>query len=349
MVGLLLNAYRLLAIAGTHGKTTTTGLVAFLLNRAGLDPTFYIGGVSRDLGVAGYTGKGQIAVVEADEYARRFLQYRPQAALVTNLEADHLDYYGSLESLQAAFREFIGHLPIGGTAYLCGDDAGATGLLGSVQRGVRVYTYGISDGTDWQATNLALNEAGGYQFELTRQGHSIGQVSLQLAGLHNVRNAVGALAMVIEAAPGIDPQKFCDLAGAYRGAARRFELKGEAGGVTVIDDYAHHPTEIKATLAAAKARYQGRRIVALFQPHTYSRTKALLDEFAGAFGEADRVALMEIFPSRETDTLGISTADVLAKLDHPGQAGSAAHARRCRSAAGSHFAAGRCATDTGCR
>ncbi len=319
VVGWLLNQKHLLAVAGTHGKTTTTGLVAFLLSQTGQDPTFYIGGVSRDLGVAGRAGKGQLAVVEADEYARRFLNYRPQAAVITNLEADHLDYYGSMEALEAAFAEFAANLPTGGTLYLCGDDRGALSLIEKVRRGVKVFTYGLSDQADWTASDLKTNRQGGFQFRLDRQGQSLGTVSLQLAGVHNVRNALGALAMVIEAVPGIAPQRFFDLAGQYRGASRRFELKGEARGLTVIDDYAHHPTEIKATLAAAKARYPQSRLVALFQPHTYTRTKALLDEFAGSFEEADRVALLEIFPARETDTLGISSASVIEKMQHGGK------------------------------
>ena len=319
MVGLLLNSKRLLAVAGTHGKTTTTGLVAFLLQRADLDPTFYIGGVSRDLGRAGHSGAGELAVVEADEYARRFWHYRPQAALVTNLEADHLDYYGSLEVLREAFVQFVNNVPTGGVLYLCGDDAGAGALMPDVRRGIKVYTYGLSDDADWTATDLTLNERGGYDFELIRQGQSVGRVSLSLSGLHNVRNAVGALAMTIEAAPQVQPAHFCELAGSYQGAVRRFEIKGEVGGITVVDDYAHHPTEIRATLAAARSRYGSRRLFALFQPHTYTRTKALLAEFAAAFDLADQVALLEIFAARETDTLGVSSADVLNKMEHSGK------------------------------
>lgn len=315
MVGLLLNPKRLLAVAGTHGKTTTTGLIAFLLEKAGLDPTFYIGGVSTDLGVAGKAGKGAYAALESDEYARRFLNYRPEAAVITNVEPDHLDYYGTWEALQAAFAAFAGNIRPGGKLYLCADDAGAAGLKNTVKTEAEIYTYGLGP-ADWQATEVRPNARGGHDFKLNFRGETLGKVALGLAGVHNVRNATGALAMVITAAPQVASETFLKLAGEYRGTARRFELKGEAGGITVIDDYAHHPTEIRATLAAARARFGNRRLVALFQPHTYTRTKALRDEFAGAFEEADLVALMEIFPARETDTLGVSTSDILARMAH---------------------------------
>ncbi|MBN9388344.1 MAG: UDP-N-acetylmuramate--L-alanine ligase [Chloroflexi bacterium] len=318
MVGLLLNQKRLLSVAGTHGKTTTTGLVAFLLEKAGLDPTFYIGGVSTDLGVAGKAGKGEYAALESDEYARRFLNYRPEAAVITNVEPDHLDYYGTWEALQAAFATFAGNIRPGGQLYICADDAGAVALKETAQTGAEIFTYGLGP-ADWQATEVQPNAKGGHDFSLKFRGDVLGTVELGLAGVHNVRNATGALAMVLTAAPQVTPEIFIKLAGQYRGTARRFELKGEAEGVTVIDDYAHHPTEIRATLAAARARFGPRRLVALFQPHTYTRTKALVDEFAGAFDEADLVALMEIFPARETDTLGVSTGDILDRMGHGGK------------------------------
>lgn len=317
MVGLLLNPKRLLAVAGTHGKTTTTGLVAFLLEKAGLDPTFYIGGVSTDLGVAGKAGKGEYAALEADEYARRFLNYRPWSAVVTNVEPDHLDYYGTWENLQAAFAAFASNVRPGGKLYLCADDAGAAALQ-TIASGPEIFTYGLG-AADWQATELQPNTRGGHDFKLSFRGEVLGKVELSLAGVHNVRNATAALAMVIAAVPQVAPEVFLDLAGQYHGTARRFELKGEAGGVTSVDDYAHHPTEIRATLAAARARYGQRRLVALFQPHTYTRTKALLDEFAVAFEEADVVGLMEIFAARESDSLGVSTNDILARMDHAGK------------------------------
>jgi UDP-N-acetylmuramate--alanine ligase len=318
MAGALLNSKRLLAVAGTHGKTTTTGLVAFLLEKAGLEPTYYIGGIPRDLGRAGKAGQGELAVLEADEYAARFLSYRPEAALITNIEADHLDYYGTFDVLKEAFVNFVGNISPGGSLFICADSVEALEIAQRVQ-GPEVVTYGLSVTADWQVLDLMINDQGGYSFNLSLHGQHKGSVALSLPGIHNVRNAVGALAMVIKAAPQIDPQVFFDLAGQYRGASRRFEVKGETPKITVIDDYAHHPTEIEATLAAARARFGKRRLVALFQPHTYSRTKALLDDFAKAFAEADIVALMEIFPARETNKFGISSQDILDKMEHRGK------------------------------
>ncbi len=181
------------------------------------------------------------------------------------------------------------------------------------------FTYGIDGLADWHATNIEVNQHGGHDFTLWQHGHMVGRVSLSLPGIHNVRNAVGALALCITVAPQVHPATFCQFAGEFKGTARRFDVVGEKDGVTLVDDYAHHPTEIAATLSAAKARFKGRRLIALFQPHTYSRTKAMLEEFAGAFQDANVVALMEIFPSRETDTLGVSSADILSRMQHPGK------------------------------
>ncbi|NWJ44471.1 MAG: UDP-N-acetylmuramate--L-alanine ligase [Chloroflexi bacterium] len=318
MVALLVNSKRCLAIAGTHGKTTTTNLVAALLSRAELEPTFYIGGISRDLGCSGGMGKGEYAVVEADEYARRFLEYRPDAALVNNIEGDHLDYYGDFETLKAAFHQFATQSR---RLFFCADEPNAR-LMGEQflkERGSGVYLYGLDGMADWRAANIESNSLGGNDFTLWQGKNIQARVSLALPGLHNVSNAVGALAMCITAAPHIPPAKFCELISEFQGTARRFEVKGEKNGVLVVDDYAHHPTEIMATLASARQRYSGRRLVALFQPHTHRRTKTFLNEFAAAFTQADRVLLMEIFRTRETDTLGVSSEDILSLMQHPGK------------------------------
>jgi UDP-N-acetylmuramate--alanine ligase len=320
MVALLVNSRRCLAIAGTHGKTTTTNLVASLLSKAGLNPTYFIGGVSRDLGRSGGLGEGEFSVVEADEYARRFLEYRPDTAIVTGIEADHLDYYGDFDTLTKAYSEFVSRAR---RLFFCADQLQAR-ELGEKLRQERqggVFFYGLDGMADWRATNIEPNALGGHDFSLWQSQRMLARVTLSLPGLHNVQNAVGALAVCITVAPWIEPKVFCGLASEIIGTSRRFEVKGETfvEGVTVVDDYAHHPSEIKATLAAARARYSGRRLVALFQPHTYSRTKALLDEFAESFWEADRVALMEIFPSRETDTLGVASADIVSRMKHPGK------------------------------
>lgn len=319
MTGLLLNTKaNLLAVAGTHGKTTTSGLVAFLLERLNLAPTWYVGGVVASLGKAGRAQSGDFAVVEADEFAGRFLHYRPSHALITNIEADHLDYYGTMDALRQAFYDFAANVP---ELYLCADDPEARALAKRLAHHPNVFLYGLSEAANWQATEIQPNAKGGYSFVPTWNGQALGRVELNLAGLHNVRNALGAIALVFSAAGRNRAlaAQICQAAGEYTGAARRFELKGEAHGVTVIDDYAHHPTEIRATLQAARARFGTRRLVALFQPHTYTRTKALLEEFAAAFGEADVVGILEIFPARETDTLGVSSADILRRMQHPGK------------------------------
>lgn len=329
MVATLANSRRCLAIAGTHGKTTTTSLVAWLLSESKLDPTFFIGGVSRDLGVAGRAGKGEFAVVEADEYARRFLELRPEVAAITNIEADHLDYYGSFEAIIEAFQKYAWNVRPGG-ALLAPlpqeEDTGVSKLgVDLLEAGYleeRNYeTYAIVEEADGTATFEAVikgtNKQGGYDFELYENGERLTKVSLGLPGLHNVKNALVALGVCRLAAPDLKMGQLAKLAGEFKGAQRRFELKGEAKGITVIDDYAHHPSEIKATLAAARSRFPGRRLVALFQPHTYSRTKAHLDEFAESFHDADLVAIMGIFAARETDTLGVSSEDLLNKMTYP--------------------------------
>jgi UDP-N-acetylmuramate--alanine ligase len=324
MTGKVMNRHEtLLAVAGTHGKTTTTGLVAYLLKELGLDPTWYIGGVPRDLGKAGHARDPEsdtnIAVVEADEYAERFLNYEPSEALITNIEADHLDYYGSYEGLEKAFSRFVGNIRSGGRLFICNDDPGARSMFKYHKPGIHIETYGTSADSYFWAKDLEPNKRGGFDFKINSHGTLLGKVSLQLAGVHNVRNALGAIALAWEGSNGVPIEELCRVAGNYTGTARRFELKGEVNGVTVVDDYAHHPTEIRATLAAARARYGNRRLVALFQPHTYTRTKALLNEFADAFDDADVVAIMEIFPARETDTLGVSSTDILGKMQHTGK------------------------------
>ena len=330
IVGKLANAYRLLAVAGTHGKTTTTALVSWLLVGVGLDPTFFIGGVSQDLGVAGRAGKGEFAIVEADEYARRFLELKPEFAIITNVEPDHLDYYGTFEAIIEAFGNYAWNVRLGGTLLIplpTDDDEGLNKLGASLleagyleERNYETYAL-VEEEASGTATFEAIvkrpNPQGGHDFELYENGELLSRVSLQVPGLHNVMNATAALAICHLAAPHIEMARFAELASQFKGAERRFQLKGEAAGVTIIDDYAHHPTELKATLAAARLRFPERRLVVLFQPHTYSRTKAHLDGFAQSFGAANLVALMEIFAARESDTLGVSSAALLAKISQP--------------------------------
>ncbi|HEU5101916.1 MAG TPA: UDP-N-acetylmuramate--L-alanine ligase [Roseiflexaceae bacterium] len=317
------------AVAGTHGKTTTTAMIALALTRAGRDPGYLIGGEAPDLPRNARWGDPQAPlVIEADEYDRTFLALRPRVAVITNVEWDHVDIYETPAEYDAAFRAFAASVRNPAGLIICGDDSGA--LRATEQP--EATQYGIDDAVagdpvscrrallDWMAAN-ARSDDGGTIFEVWRYDrrtfatYSLGPCRIQLSGAHNVRNALAAVAAT--SALGVAPEQAIGALGEYHGTRRRFELKGEAGGITVIDDYAHHPTEVRATLAAARERYGSRRIVAYLQPHTYSRTLALIDEWASAFGAADVVLIGEIYAARETDTLGIDSATLAQRIDHP--------------------------------
>jgi UDP-N-acetylmuramate--alanine ligase len=301
-------------------------MIALMLERAGLDPTFVVGGVVRDLGVSGKLGQGRHMVAEADEYDERFLQLRPEVAVVTNIDADHLDVYKTMENLIFTFSRFEKQIAPGGWLVACGDDRLARQLgesrslasLGTLRdtAGLRGNSllYGLGESVDVQGSNLAINPAGGYDFTVRYRSDSLGEFRTAIPGVHNVRNALAAItvARLVGAPTDAVRQTLAD----FHGAARRFEVKGERNGVTVVDDYAHHPTEIKATLAGARGRYAGRRIVAVHQPHTYSRLRNLLDEFAGAFADADIVLMCDIYASRETDTLGMHSRTLVERMHH---------------------------------
>jgi UDP-N-acetylmuramate--alanine ligase len=316
------------AVAGTHGKTTTTAMIALALTRAGRDPGYLIGGEAPDLPRNARWGDPQAPlVIEADEYDRTFLALAPRVAVITNVEWDHVDIYASPQEYEAAFRAFAGAVGRPRDLIVCGDDPGAL----RVAEHPAATQYGIDDAVasdpvacrraplDWMAANVRA-DADGTTFEVWRYDrrsfatYSLGPCRIQLSGAHNVRNALAALAAI--SALSIAPEPTIAALAEYRGTLRRFELKGEVGGIMVIDDYAHHPTEVRATLAAARDRYPGRRIVVYLQPHTYSRTRALLDAWAGAFGDADIVRIGEIYAAREHDTLGIDGATLAGRIDH---------------------------------
>jgi UDP-N-acetylmuramate--alanine ligase len=317
------------AVAGTHGKTTTTTMIALALRRAGRDPGYLIGAETPDLPRNACWGDPNAPlVIEADEYDRTFLALRPRVAVITNVEWDHVDIYASPDEYDAAFRAFASAVHSPQNLIVCGDDSGA---LGVAQHSDATH-YGIDDAVasdpvscrrallDWMAANVRA-DANGTTFEVWRYDqrsfatYSLGPCRIQLSGAHNVRNALAALAAT--STLGIAPELTIAALAEYKGTRRRFELKGEAGGITVIDDYAHHPTEVRVNLAAARARYPGRRIVVYVQPHTYSRTLALLDAWADAFAEADIVRIGEIYAAREHDTLGIDSATLARRIDHP--------------------------------
>lgn len=313
---------RTLAVAGTHGKTTTSGLIAWLLSQTGRDPSFIVGGELLDLGVNARAGHGGSFVIEADEYGLAFLGMHPEIAVITNVEHDHPDQFPTPASMHEAFQTFVDQVT--GMLILGVDDEGARSLESP---GRQRISFGLSDQADWRAEELRPNGAGGSDFLVLRQGEVLGLARTRLPGRHNVVNALGALAAVD--AVGVP---FAEVRGPlteFRGAARRFQVVGQAAGATVIDDYAHHPTEIRAALQAARQRYPDARLVAVFQPHTFSRTKQFLPQLAGAFDQADRVIVTDIYASREAPDPTIDSARVVAALDH----GQASHIGSLQAAA----------------
>lgn len=289
-----------LAIAGTHGKTTTTAMLAWVLTSLGADPSYVIGGIAANLGQNAHAGQGRYFVIEADEYDRMFLGLHPHIAVVTNVEHDHPDCYPTPEDFYQAFRAFVLQTRTGGALVACGEDPGAQRLLAEARSaGLGTVSYGLGEGAyDCRAVNLAPNDQGGLAFDLVhREAPAVERINLQVPGEHNVRNALAVLCVVHLL--GLAVHQAAQALEAFRGAGRRFEVRGEFNGVTLIDDYAHHPTEIRATLAGARLRYPGRRVWAVWQPHTYSRTRLLLSQFAEAFGDADCVLVTEVYAARE--------------------------------------------------
>ncbi len=295
-----------IAVAGTHGKTTTTAMLAFVLTEMGRSPSFIVGGVLKNYGVNARAGSGDLFVIEADEYDHMFLGLRPRIEVITNVEHDHPDCYPTYADMVSAFESVVGLLPHDGTLIACVEDKGAAGLLNAARReGQRVVAYALQGditigAQQWiQARNLKPNERGGFDFEVMANFGDVkaAKVSLQVPGEHNVRNALATLAVV--ATLGLSIPDAAVALRRYAGTDRRFDVQGEPRGVLVINDYAHHPTEIRATLSAARARYPKRRIWAVWQPHTYSRTKTLFKDFVEAFREADEVIVTEVYAARE--------------------------------------------------
>jgi len=299
--GPLTRGRRTVAVAGTHGKTTTTGEIALLLVRQGLDPSFIAGGALSDFGGSNArAGNGEHFVIEADEYDRAFLGLSPWIAVLTNIEHDHPDCFPTLDDLQRAFAEFLDRVQPDGSVVVCADSPGAIRAVEAL-RGRKpkasVHTYAVDMEAEWQATQIQPNPMGGSDFLALHGGEVLGRVRIRLPGMHNVCNSLAALcAADLCGVPFSQSSKFLSQ---YHGAERRFEVKGEAGGVTVVDDYAHHPSEIRATLKAARQRYPESRVWAVWQPHTYSRTRVLARDFERAFGDADRVVVLPVYRARE--------------------------------------------------
>ncbi len=294
------------AVAGSHGKTTTTSMVATVLGVAGLDPTVVVGGVVGTFGSNARMGKSDLMVVEADESDRSFLMLTPTFAIVTNIDREHMDYYTDMTDVRKCFTDFVNKVPFYGCAILCLDDPHVQAVIPEVTR--RRITYGLSAQADVSAREVRYDQDFGSRFTVRRAGEPVGQVSLPVPGLHNVYNALAAIAVGFELEVPFETITHA-LAG-FTGVNRRFQFKGEEAGVLVVDDYGHHPTEIRATLAAAKVGSAGRRMIALFQPHRYTRTKDQMDEFARSFNNADVVFVTDIYAASEEPIEGI-TAETL--------------------------------------
>ena len=293
---------RLVGIAGTHGKTTTTVMTTEALAAAGLMPTGIVGGRVGSWNGNMKPGSESLFVVEADEYDRSFLALAPTVAVVTNVEADHLDIYADLEDIRGAFAQFVGGAE---TIVLCGDDQGATSL--TVPRGARVIRYGMNGVADLRARDVVARGSG-QEWETVFEGRSLGRVAIGVPGAHNVRNALAAIASGI--ALGARLEQMAPGLASFGGVERRFQRLGERRGISVVDDYAHHPTEIRATLEAARAAFPERRLIAAFQPHLFSRTRDFAREFGEALAGADVVFLTEIYPAREKPIAGV-TSDLI--------------------------------------
>lgn len=307
------------AIAGAHGKTTTTSMVANVLAQGGLDPTMVIGGKVNALGSHARLGRGDLLVAEADESDGSFLRLSPTVVAVTNLDREHLDHYGSMERINESFLEFINKVPFYGLAVLCSDDDRLRALFPKIVK--RYQTYGLreSDGIspDFRATDISLKQWGA-EFRAFFRGRNLGPFRLSVPGIHNVSNALAAIAIGIEL--DVPTDLIRKALAAFTGVERRFHLRGEAAGIMVVDDYGHHPTEIKATLAAAKQGWTDRRLIVLFQPHRYTRTRDLLEDFSRAFTDADRLFLTDIYAASEQPIPGISgvrLAEAIRAAGHP--------------------------------
>ncbi len=309
LLGELTNRGRGVAVAGTHGKTTTSGMLACIFLAAELDPTCVLGGVLAPLGGNARAG-GPLTLVEACEAYNSFLDLRPEAAIVMNLEVDHLDFHGTPEHLFDSFRQFLRQ--VRGYAVLHGDDARLRAMTAIPPRAV---TYGA--GADNAYRYGDVREGAETAFTLWRGAARIGEIALRVPGLHNVSNAAGAAALALEW--GVPVDAVARGLAAFPGMGRRFEVVGARGPATVVDDYAHHPTEIRATLAAARGRFSG-RVIAIFQPHLFSRTRDLLDDFADALGAADLALIAPIYPAREAPIPGVTHAALAARIPGPAEA-----------------------------
>ena len=303
MLGELMRMKYTLAISGTHGKTTTTSIVGEIWEAAGLDPTIIVGGVVKGKGSGAKVGKGDYLIAESDEFDRSFLSMMPSSAIVTNIDADHLDTYENIDEIKEAFVQFVNKIPFYGQAILCIDDPNVQQIYSKVRK--PVITYGFSRQAKYHIDNLRF-EKGYPHFEIFNDGNSLGEFQLQIPGRHNVLNATAAVALAME--EGIDVEVARRAVAAFEGVQRRFEFLGEKNDVLVFDDYAHHPTEATATLQGFRDAFPGRRVIVAFQPHLFSRTRDQHDAFGSAFANCDVLLCTDIYPARERPIEGVTGA-----------------------------------------
>lgn len=297
MLGILMSRYHAIAISGTHGKSTTSGWLSYLLNQAGIDVNYIVGAVVSQLGSSSGVGNSTFFVAEACEYDRSFLNIRPTMAAILNIDLDHLDYYKDIDEIIDAFGQFVAQVAFEGTIVANGHDQNVAKALRSIRPDIECIQFGLKEGCNYIATDLKLID-GWYRFRILADGKDLGQTSICLPGKHNVMNALAVAAMAIRL--GVPAQQVLQLLPQFKGVERRCSLKAEINGITILDDYAHHPTEIKASLAGLRQRYRPNQLWCVFQPHQYSRTRFLLKDFAESFGLADVTIVPQIYFVRDS-------------------------------------------------
>ncbi len=314
LLGQIMDNYeKSIAVAGTHGKTTTTSMISEILMAAKADPTISVGGILPSIGGNLRVGASSIFVSEACEYTNSFLNFRPKYSIILNVEAEHLDFFKDLDDIRHSFRKFAGNTLADGATIINGEISNYEELTHNLPQ--EIITYGFDSSFDFYATDVTYNEKACPAFTVMHHDKKVADIQLSVPGRHNASNALAAVALAVTM--GLDTDAIVRGLDAFGGANRRFQYKGTVDGVTVIDDYAHHPTEIRATLSAAE-NYPHQRLVLVFQPHTYSRTKAFLDDFADVLSMADVVVLADIFAAREQNTYGVSSKDILSRLKAKG-------------------------------
>jgi UDP-N-acetylmuramate--alanine ligase len=309
-LSVLMSESKSVAVAGTHGKTTTSSMLAVALQACGADPSFAIGGTITASGSNAHRGTGEIFVAEADESDGSFIEYHPFAAIVTNVEHDHVDFFETAESVAEAFRDFAATIQSGGFLTYCADDAGAVALAQGLTS-IEVISYGVNESADLHIDQIELLTMGSRARAIWK-GKSVGHIELQVPGHHNLLNAAGVLATALKL--GFPPAELLTGLGSFRGTGRRFEVKGTVHGIRVIDDYGHHPTEIHVTLEAARRYADAGRLIVIFQPHRYSRTKAFAEQFAAELNVADRAIVLEVYAASEKPIEGVNSKIITSKM-----------------------------------